>query len=370
MEALRALARRLVADQDGAADLVQETCASALAAPPPPLPSRRWLVTILRNAFRQQARCRGRRRRREADYAVVRDVTNAGTSPAEDLEWHRYLVETIATLAPELRDVVILHYWRGLSIVEISTAVQLPRSTVGGRLERAIDTLRQRLVTRSPHGWRRGLLALAAARRPAAAGALFAGLGVFVMKSHVVWIVAGLLTLALGVGLWMSSPGPADLGAPRMDGPVARALASEATEVSDVAIRSAATLPSTPAPAPVAGSQHLRGFVLGVDGAGIGGLTIVFAAGQTPASSASADVVATSAAGGAFTLLPPQVNGWLSVRSTQWATVRREWLTNGAAEHEPTLLVAPARDYAGVVVDPHDQPVAGARVVGKRPTAA
>jgi RNA polymerase sigma factor (sigma-70 family) len=365
LDALRALARRLVADGNRAADLVQDTCAAALATPRPPAPSGRWLATILRNVFRQHRRDSTRRRRREDDYATQRAAEHTDASPAEDLEWHRCLVDTIAALAPELRDVVILHYWRGLSVAEIAAAAGLPRSTVGTRLDRAITMLRERLGARSPHHWRRGLLAFAAVRRPAAAGTWLTASGVLAMKSHVVWLLAGVLALAIGATFFLPSFAPATPNVVPPDARGAPALATDRRDAGELATRREAAAPPTTiadAPTPNA-TPMLRGIVLSTNGAGIAGLDVVFTAGAKPDPTVPAAVVATSTADGTFTLPQPPANGWLGVQSAQWATVRRESCAVGAVDHEHVVLVAPSRDWAGVVVDARDQPVAGARVV-------
>ena len=63
---VRALARRLVLDQNQADDLEQQTWLAALRSPPADTSApRAWLGTVLRNLVRERLRRDGRRVRRE-----------------------------------------------------------------------------------------------------------------------------------------------------------------------------------------------------------------------------------------------------------------------------------------------------------------
>jgi RNA polymerase sigma factor (sigma-70 family) len=195
-EALRALARRLVA-ADTADDIVQDVYVAALRSPPDPdRPARPWLGRVLRNAARMRFRGDTRRVRRE-DAVAVEPVT--ATSPAdivERLEIARALCDVLFELAEPYRATVVRHYYDGLSLADIARKDGVPEATVRWRHKHALDRLRARLDERA-QGGRRGWSA-ALAPLVGAPGRTIVIVGT-VVKKLVLAVVAALLLLAVGV---------------------------------------------------------------------------------------------------------------------------------------------------------------------------
>jgi RNA polymerase sigma factor (sigma-70 family) len=367
--ALRALARGLVRDHETAADLVQETCVAALSARAPRGPTFGWLAAILRNAWRQHVRGAARRARREAGHAPC-----SGEAPATDelngeLALHRRLVELVASLPPGTRDVVLLRFWRGLDVREIAAVSGLHVATVQARLDRALVELRARLRSGADERVGRAVLA-SAALRPVRAAAVSSSLplsaGVLLVKTWIPLAAVAAVLVVLAV-IWSSpgnAPAPARPDAAGTAGAVAAAAAPDAADAARARVEVAAAALPTPA---AARAPELTGAVRDVHGTGVADVDLVFAAegpaGATgDAGGADAAVVARTAADGTFALPRPARAGWLTVRSATWAAIKRGHFRDTEAADGIVVLVAPARDYTGTVVDAQGQPVAGARV--------
>jgi len=148
---LRRLASRLVSDQAAVDDLVHDTYViAAEQAPRDGRPLRPWLARVLLNRVRMRGRGAARRQARER---AVAELAAPAPSPAEivdQLEVQRMLAGLILELALPLRDVVLLHYFEGLSSVAIGKRLGIADSTARWRLTQALDELRRRLDHRTP----------------------------------------------------------------------------------------------------------------------------------------------------------------------------------------------------------------------------
>jgi RNA polymerase sigma factor (sigma-70 family) len=143
---LRRLARSLV-DEATAEDVLQETFAAALAAPPgPDRPRAPWLATVLRNFARMASR--GERRRRARELAVGETASEPLPTAEELLARHqaqRLVAEAVAGLEEPFRSTLLLCYGEGLAPSEIARRLDLVPGTVRWRLKRALELVRQRL---------------------------------------------------------------------------------------------------------------------------------------------------------------------------------------------------------------------------------
>lgn len=90
-----------------------------------------WLVRILINV------CRDELRRRKRELAVETLPETAGEA-FDSLP----LKEAIRRLPGQLRDVIILRYFTGLTLEETAAALELPRGTVSTRQRRALELLK------------------------------------------------------------------------------------------------------------------------------------------------------------------------------------------------------------------------------------
>ncbi len=214
----RALARRLVADETAADDVVQEVWLDALRRPPEAhRPVRPWLAQVVRNAARQLRRGEARRRTHEQGAPPQSDVPSA-REVVEKAEVHRALVDAVLALAEPERHTVLLRYFEGSSAADIASHEGIPASTVRWRLQKALGCLRERLRERfgDARGLTLALLPLCRVSRlptppspspsvPAAASPAAAVLlgGALLSKQIVSW-AGGIAVVALGIWVGFS----------------------------------------------------------------------------------------------------------------------------------------------------------------------
>lgn len=143
-ERLRALARALVGDAGAADDLAQQAWVVALARPAPRGTLLPWLLGIVRRLGRAERR----RRAQGPAVGLPHDQASAAADPAalvEAAELQRRVLEAVTTLEEPYRQTVLLHFFHGLSLVEIGRRLGVNDSTVRSRLQRALERLRARL---------------------------------------------------------------------------------------------------------------------------------------------------------------------------------------------------------------------------------
>ncbi len=151
----QALARRLVADESAAEDVVQDSMVAALESPPKFLGAgdggglRPWLGAVMRNVARQRGRADGRRAYRERKAAKPEALPSAVDLTGRT-EAQRLLLSALLTLDEESRRLVLLRYNEGLSAAEIARQLDQPAGSVRSRIKRALDRLRVELDQR--HG--------------------------------------------------------------------------------------------------------------------------------------------------------------------------------------------------------------------------
>ena len=153
-EAIR-FARRLVRASHEAEDVVQEALLQAFLSLDRLLHPERfrgWLLGIVLNV----ARARRRQPRtwslddlgggRPVDDASLLDPMPSPAAVQETLELHGLVDAAVASLAPEHRAAVQLHYVEGLKLWEIASLLGAPLGTIKARLHRARAQLRQALI--------------------------------------------------------------------------------------------------------------------------------------------------------------------------------------------------------------------------------
>jgi len=142
---LRRFARALVGNAHDADDLVQIAVERALARSQQHRAGSAvssWLFGILRNAWIDEARSRGRRSRLFAPEELGEHVAD----PAADQHAGVLSVqEAMAQLPPEQREVVSLVLIEGLSYREAADIMNVPVGTVTSRLARGRDALQAML---------------------------------------------------------------------------------------------------------------------------------------------------------------------------------------------------------------------------------
>lgn len=143
---LKIIAKRLCRDRAEAADLVQDTFERALrtAGQQVVRNPRAWLVTIMHNLFID--RCR--RKSREPSMVPVAEQAHA-TEPEPEPEWATISMSDLRTALSSLDDgfrrVYEMHSFEGASYDQIARALNIAKNTVGTRLMRARQKLRELL---------------------------------------------------------------------------------------------------------------------------------------------------------------------------------------------------------------------------------
>jgi RNA polymerase sigma-70 factor (ECF subfamily) len=141
------LCYRMLGDRALAEDAAQETFLKAFLGLKRYDPQRsfvNWLLSIASH------HCIDRLRRRrlqfvslESERGVI-DVVDTGPDPERALarvEQEREIRQSLLQLAAKDRAAIVLHYWQGLSYIEIAETLSLTPSAVKSRLHRARRTL-------------------------------------------------------------------------------------------------------------------------------------------------------------------------------------------------------------------------------------
>ncbi|MEE8170702.1 MAG: RNA polymerase sigma factor [Phycisphaerae bacterium] len=153
---LRLFCRRMVYSEVLAEDVLQEilmTCCRAEGDTLPRDSLRGWLYRIARNRCIDQIRkmkpeVRLSAVRSAAPRGMPRTLMDSATTPAARAvrQDHADLVQSaVDEMDGELRSVVIMHFYQGLSHADVAAALDLSVSGAKARVARAVRVLRQRL---------------------------------------------------------------------------------------------------------------------------------------------------------------------------------------------------------------------------------
>ena len=104
---------------------------------------RNWLYAIALNILRDHARRAATEGR--AVERVASGAPGSAGSAEDDVERRDELQRAMATLAEEEREAIALRFGADLTVPEIAAVLELPLSTVEGRVYRALRKLRERL---------------------------------------------------------------------------------------------------------------------------------------------------------------------------------------------------------------------------------
>lgn len=142
------LAYQLMRNQDDAADVVQEALIKAYRS----LGSFRgeadfitWVTRILRNTVLDELK-RAVRRHEEAVEVLPESLDRSLEARAEQKELSQIVHEAIGQLSPKLREPLVMYDIEGFAYEEISQVLGLNIGTVKSRLNRARESLRQKLI--------------------------------------------------------------------------------------------------------------------------------------------------------------------------------------------------------------------------------
>ena len=142
-------ARRVPIPAD-AADLLSEVMIVAWkrqgSIPTDDQDARMWMFGIARNVLRNHHRSSRRRiavtERLRLELAAVQPTPSAGPDAAERAE----AVRAVSALPPELKELVTLVHWEGLSIIDAGKVCGVSASTARSRYARARFLLRESLA--------------------------------------------------------------------------------------------------------------------------------------------------------------------------------------------------------------------------------
>jgi RNA polymerase sigma-70 factor (ECF subfamily) len=155
-DAVRAFVRARVADAAAADDLVQATFAAALDRGVPesdgPAGVGRWLFAIARNLVLKEVRDGRAHDGATRPHAGGAERAASAPGPLEAVagaEEQARVRAALATLDVDLREVVLLRYEADLDYRAIAERLEVPVSTIQGRLARARVALADLLVRRS-----------------------------------------------------------------------------------------------------------------------------------------------------------------------------------------------------------------------------
>ncbi len=376
---LRRVALQLVGDPHLAEDAVQDTVLVALSKGPTRGGSLRgWLASVLRNRAGQQRLERERRIAREERARPPAESPDPGTV-VEELALHRRLSTLVEELEEPYRTTLLLRFLRESTPNEIARELDVPLQTVHTRIRRGLERLRERFERELPGdsaAWA-ALLAPVLPPPPPVLAAPDAGLGPetleIAMKTKLV--VGGGLAAGALLGLPFllraePADGPEPLARDTQQGalvqPPTQGLEETALPALEAALvrtalaqaeeQAAAAEPAAPVP--------VRGLVCTLEGAPVADVRVIFERSHSSGFRLDADGPRTTSAGdGTFELPLPPAAGRLSVDDPYWAAVVRPHLTGAAPLEALALVLVPARECAGRVLDAATgEPIAEARV--------
>jgi RNA polymerase sigma-70 factor (ECF subfamily) len=260
-EWVRRLARSLVAGEDRADDVAQETWLHALRAPPADRSNLRgWLTRVVQNAARKLVRSDERRERRESHAPPPTSLP----TPAESFEraaLQRRVVDAVLGLEEMYRAPLLLRYFEELSASDVARALGLPLETARTRIKRGLGLVRERLrgeLEGEGRSWERALAPLVGGSGPVVA-----------VMAGGTWKLAGAAAVALGLALvgWRWSSSRTSPANGLVAGSDAAAASSDAAATTDGTTSPDAVLSRAQDDSRRNGDRTLlRGFVLDGDG--------------------------------------------------------------------------------------------------------
>ena len=129
-------------DHQSAQDAVQDAFVQLIGQENEPANVKAWLFKTVRNRAISGLRSRARRRKREQKVGRDRSWFAHRT---EDLLDARAIARLLESLAPDLREIIVLRIWGQLTLQQIGEIVGLSIATVFRRYEQGLQTIRHEL---------------------------------------------------------------------------------------------------------------------------------------------------------------------------------------------------------------------------------
>ncbi len=130
-------------------DVVQTAFLKLVRQGTPPSNLLPWLYRVVRNGAIDASRAARRRSRYEAEAADAAPKYFAPSYDPTGLD-ARAAADALAHLAPETREIVVMHIWGGLTFEQIAEAVGSSAATCYRRYAAGLETLRQKLGAERP----------------------------------------------------------------------------------------------------------------------------------------------------------------------------------------------------------------------------
>ena len=106
---------------------------------------RTWVYSIARNCLIDHARRNGAEERALARLAPEQNGNGHGTDELDRIEERDRVMRALATLSDEERETVALRYGGDLSVADVARVAEARKTTIEGRLYRALRKLRAEL---------------------------------------------------------------------------------------------------------------------------------------------------------------------------------------------------------------------------------
>ncbi len=359
---IRRLARKLAGDAHAAEDLVQDTWAAALDARESARPRalRPWLRGILRNLWSDAKSMHAARARREQRVARAEALEPTSELVAE-LELRKHLAEALLALEEPYRSALYLRFFRDHSLAAIGKRQGIAPSSAHERIQHGLVRLRARLDRE--HGGRRGAWAVGLLALAKPAGVTTAAAEMIAMTGGLK-LTASALVIGGGVAwFWFHGGGDAAPIGSRTPAPdeIAEVHALDGAPGLSISLPARAPVVSEEgqAPRPAAESEVLaalvHGRVVDPEGAPLGSVRVGWVGAGAHAS------VARSESDGAFAL-PDSPAGTIRCLEPDLVTLVPGERAGSFRSESLLVVAAPRAAFGGVVLDPHGQPVAGARL--------
>jgi RNA polymerase sigma-70 factor (ECF subfamily) len=175
---IKALAYRLVMDEQRAADIEQLTWIAALEAPlEPKKPVRSWLSRIVRNFARIAYREEQLRKARENLIPIATEIPSPDEIATRE-EARRELLDAVLSLDEPYRTTIVGCYYKEQTHREVAEQLGIPVETVRTRLKRGLKKLKHKLDSAykgNRDAWCTALLPLAGLKLVPGAAAVQAG---------------------------------------------------------------------------------------------------------------------------------------------------------------------------------------------------
>jgi len=356
---VRELAQRLVRDSHAADDLTQETMLAAIENRDSETRSpRAWLGRVLRNVLWERVRQNQRRQARE-QVVAKQDVTASSAELVEKVDTHRTLVDAVLRLPEHYRIVLLRRYFEGETPTQIAAALDMPISTVKTRLQRGLERMRGELddAYGNRERWQPALIGLIGVPRRAALLPL-------------PLLIAATLLLSGGAAVAWSVFSDPDVT------PAPPATTTEtATAATDDVQPTTTDLPRVPPGEDAIAvdwgaikmpTQPVRGITVAPDGQPVGGVFLQFDPNR-PATSGRGTSIVISNPDGTFEMSLSR-SGRVVAIPDELATVSPGVVAIGNKQ-ELRVVVTPAKELTGSILDEHGNALAYAQVLIGEPPA-